>query len=999
MNNIKSLDIHSFDRKIQEYYSSESPNYGNISELDSITFLPDFWMFALKSMTSDCSDKTKFIVINLFQRYIPGHWFDHDDETRDMIKSASIEFLMNIYKKGVPSYLIECVVLLLSKIAIHDYPERWPTFLDDIIELLSLDIESKMLFFKILDTLSTMLFDTTNRLFTTTRSNILIQLIKAKIEVILSCIYSVLNDDTELSIVSQVLDTFIKISLLIDPAVIMESDFLSMICNKYLNHNDTAPHVINVLGSVIAHPNIPLSYVSVLPTLFDLIAQNLFEFDETELYPDTFMNNEYIYESILSVFTNFFSLYWHTVYNNNHYESMNKILKWCFFVTIKSSNSLFDTCLEFWQICLHKLFTINGNQTNHPDFIKEIGNDLAYLIIGRMPKPQRITKIIDNDGIERGILSFNYIFGSSFSMAKDCLEMMRATNIGDIPKQILDLYIQINTDEISKDSLISLCWASSVISFSESNSETNDYIIAIIGFLFDLLSKSESKDFQISIAESICMLISQIGFFLNQNPIIFKVLTEKIFEFMQSDSQTLQAYAIDSVKSISYVCKGFFKRDNNDSIVQNILKNIDQYHSMIHPDNYPIFYEMLSKLVQNIFDDSENGDKELLFGFLVHKYDDIVNSMTNPIELLNILKAFSSIPLYIRSLPIDLVMNTLINLSTLYINLSSYQDNEYSDKGLTDIGLIYLSIRAEILLFTERTFFLNGYEKLFSEVISPYLFNQFLDDFCESKSIVPQIFSLFSNLIWRFPSEFGDKIPLLINRILKPFHEKMEVQVMSSDFYTPFYRFINSLSQRSGFFNEIYDFAQEFFEILVFGCKLDSLDVSYSAYQSIIRFFLEAKSNASGSEFIEKNSLGAIMFLFKLLIDPNYRHSQDSQIHAIVSLFFHPGIRMYLEGLTEALIEEFPSILPEHIWQVVMNLNTLYSDSVKCKEILLDFVVQSNQVSLYDHQKFIDEKRRIIAESHRIIKEMNESMGLISNDESLSISKLKEGMMNATIKK
>ncbi|EAX75816.1 exportin, putative, partial [Trichomonas vaginalis G3] len=192
---------------------------------------------------SEFSSGTKYIALTALLDAVKFRWLSLPNDFKEEIKQYINIFIDNyIENNGEQSHISEAN-LILVEIAKYDFPERWPSFLSDLLQMSHKSQNHCKNVFSILSTLA----DEVEECFENSLTSVRSQEMKEELEKYIDSIINLIQETFETnntSLIQSSLATLGRLVTYLNPEVLLQSSLLNELLTKYLLNSDLCVAVI-----------------------------------------------------------------------------------------------------------------------------------------------------------------------------------------------------------------------------------------------------------------------------------------------------------------------------------------------------------------------------------------------------------------------------------------------------------------------------------------------------------------------------------------------------------------------------------------------------------------------------------------------------------------------------------------------------------------------------------------------------------------------------------
>eukprot|EP01088_Endostelium_zonatum_P019434 TRINITY_DN6707_c0_g1_i1.p1 TRINITY_DN6707_c0_g1~~TRINITY_DN6707_c0_g1_i1.p1 ORF type:complete len:1027 (-),score=229.71 TRINITY_DN6707_c0_g1_i1:91-2766(-) len=302
--------------------------------------------------------------------------------------------------------------------------------------------------------------------------------------------------------------------------------------------------------------------------------------------------------------------YWYTLAADLFHEPItgnnNGISQSNSFGQLNSNNLFLGNPDEFiTQTLLLKKNTGNPNAMNFTNNRRQMYNEIMHkireVIINRMPKPEEVLIIEDENGniIRESVKDTDSI--QLYKSMKDTLIYLTHLDPADTQSIMIEkLTEQVGPKGFIWDKLNRLCWAIGSITGAQKQEEEKRFLVHVIRELLELCDVKRGKDNKAVIASNIMYIVGQYPRFLRAHWKFLKTVVNKLFEFMHELHPGVQDMACDTFLKIAQKCKRKFvvvQMDESTIFIEEIILKLPNTMSDLKPNQIHTFYEALGHII------------------------------------------------------------------------------------------------------------------------------------------------------------------------------------------------------------------------------------------------------------------------------------------------------------------------------------------------------------------------------------------------------------------
>ncbi|KAL0235172.1 hypothetical protein GEMRC1_001754 [Eukaryota sp. GEM-RC1] len=554
-------------------------------------------------MESSSKEQGKYIALSVLEELVKFKYNVLPVDNANSLKLFLQNLIVTMATSNSPSeLLLKKADKVLVEIAKHEWPEKWPTFISDLVSSARSSLGMARNNLTILRLLTEEVTEFSDR-------SILISARAQALKTQLSREFSSVFDlCLEIVITENVLPDLLSVTLL------TLEKFIPWINHTYIFQSNLIDHLVN---KQLVHPTIPLS---IKKLIVDCLAE-IGEFKKVSPHESslcmTFTNSINALDSsgtmpldapipqaimhpgeardfatsCAMMITAF--LKQHSYVLESNAESKNAIPKGLAYL-LKFSEcppdcELFKACVEYWSRLATDLYSdrqqgaVPRKRGNHFRSYKHRYALYASsldgardLIMDRMVKPEEVIIRQDPDTgewIRETLKDTEEVV--LHRTQKDALIFITHLNNEGTKASIerrLRAFMETADQGLDNHSLNRLCWAVGSVSGSMGVDIEKTFVVLVLKRLLDLCNKFRTKDHRAVVASNIMYICSQYPRFLRNSPKFMGTVCNKLFEFMKEEHPGVKEMAVETFLTIAKKC-----RKKCSELVDNYIKN---FHSL-----------------------------------------------------------------------------------------------------------------------------------------------------------------------------------------------------------------------------------------------------------------------------------------------------------------------------------------------------------------------------------------------------------------------------------
>lgn len=528
----------------------------------------DSWTIAFDVLNSqECSDSTKFIVLKILRDTVKTSWSLFDQETRESIIQFILPQSVNLVNMNAQQSCINKADEVIVEILKYEWPNDYPTFIDDLLQSMS---ESKNSFKNgmiILQELASDINDYNNCGITSERSIDMSDAFEQQFPQVFEAISSVfISQDSDILSDSDVVHTILKALKsfipLVDIRYFIATQLFSVLCDNFLSDPEFIFDVIDIFSEISTTFSMPPEFKELIPDIFKSVVQNLSSVLEANSDEDEskspFLNlPENLIQILAFSLTSFLSRFSSIIFLLDDGAWARTAIEWLIQITEIANNDSLQTCLDFWMKitleCHSEYFEQNqaGNDertVSQLSFYGSFFTALEQVLIERFIVPFEIKPREDEDGFQWDEVTENT--SPLYKPMKTSLFFLTDMNSSEVFGMLMDLLNAASSDESGFDALNLFAWNSACL--------TSPICDEFTASAFEIVASSMNE-----ICNSYLWFVSQHARFLSTRFDILQDIFQSVIDFLIEEET--RNFAIFTLKSL------FENTQFNDTFVANGL--------------------------------------------------------------------------------------------------------------------------------------------------------------------------------------------------------------------------------------------------------------------------------------------------------------------------------------------------------------------------------------------------------------------------------------------
>ncbi|KAI8645039.1 armadillo-type protein [Parasitella parasitica] len=614
------FNVEQFDSIVQSFYEGKN----NAERQKAQSILTEFqnnatsWHLADQILEKSSSLQAKFIALGVLEDFIKVRWntisMDQRIAMRNYIVKTIIQLSHN--ESTLRSAVLNKLDLVLVQIVKKDWPQYWPSFIQEIVDSSVTNMNLCENNMKILRYLSEEVFDFSVDHMTVAKMHRLKDQMVNEFGSIFDLCKSILAQQTaNTHLIKATLETLQKFICWIPVQFVYQQDLIQLLqANIKGTHRNL---VLQCFAEIISldhidsqqYSDIILNVCTVVYT--EIISTIPKESDIAKLYAESDSYDQHFIQVLATFLTTMLCKYRSLLESlDGGKASVHDMLVYLLQVSQVPEREIWKICLEYWGKLTYDILqdANHGQTTPYHDILKQ----LCSTMIQNMVKPDDVFVIENDDGeISREFIkqsdttalskSMRHIFGLLTSLDPIFIQSL-------IREQFEQLQLDRENTAWSWDHLFRVCWAVGMMSGATSEPQESQFLQTLLtGDMYHLLQREESagnSDQQWVVASNMLYIASQYPHFLKSNWTFTSWLLQRIFWYMQCPQEGLKEMACDSFLKICQSCKGemvvshqLSNGEHSISVLETVLADLKKLTSQLNSQQICMFYEAAGTMI------------------------------------------------------------------------------------------------------------------------------------------------------------------------------------------------------------------------------------------------------------------------------------------------------------------------------------------------------------------------------------------------------------------
>lgn len=582
------------------------------------------WTRADAILEQSQNPNTKFFALQVLDGVIKYRWNALPDDQREGIKNFISNLIIKLSTDATSfrrdRAFINKINNVLVQILKHDWPQRWGSFVPDLVGAAKQSESLCENCMNILRLLSEEVFDFSRGELTQAKITELKNALNTDFPIIHELCEFVLQHSQRPELIQQTLQTLHAFLSWIPLGYIFESTLLDTLLklSPVPEFRNVALQCLGEIGGLAVEQKYDAHFVKLYVTVITQLQQIL---PRSVKIAEAYANggdDEQAYIQNLAIFlTQFFKHHVTLLEQTSENQAHLLIgLEYLLNISYTDEPEVFKVCLDYWHVLVCDLYQSDGDAAGGAEFsFAPAGggggsrrmlyagsmSQLRLLMVSRMAKPEEVLIVEDENGnIVRETLKDNDVL-VQYKIMRETLIYLAHLDHKDTETQMLEkLSNQLNGKEYSWNVLNTLCWAIGSISGSMAEDQENRFLVTAIRDLLNLCEITRGKDHKAVIASNIMYVVGQYPRFLRLHWKFLKTVVNKLFEFMHETHPGVQDMACDTFLKIAIKCKRKFvimQVGEHEPFVDELLRGIGDTIRDLEPHQIHTFYEAVGHMI------------------------------------------------------------------------------------------------------------------------------------------------------------------------------------------------------------------------------------------------------------------------------------------------------------------------------------------------------------------------------------------------------------------
>ena len=634
----KPLDVALFDRVAASLAAHDSPctQQSAVRVMEEFKAHPEAWRVADQVLKGSEQLAAKYVALQTLDHTIQTAWHALPEEQRTGVRNFVVNMIMELATTTDSltrnKALIEKMNFTLVQIVKKDWPERWPSFISEIVSSAAKRDALMQNNLAIIRLLSEEVFDFSKGKMTQKQIGRRKEALNSEFASIFSMLDHCLRNKQDVSLICEALHCLLSCLSWIPLGYIFETKLIELLVQRFLPVDVTRSPACKCLTEIAAltidlqGPNAAAyqsqimglfaGFLEVLKQVIPAAPGLLHEQVVVSFYDSQDPRNADFVQTVAQFIITIFKQHLVStieplaLQDPDVATAIHETHAYLLGISYVDDKEVFKSCVEYWSwISMTVLFTGSApEQGGWADPARQRRRTLYSLtftearkvFVKFMARPEEVIVFEDENGeVIKKIMKDVDAIEHHITM-KEGLVYLTHLDSKDTETIMLDKLKIVQAEEpFSPSNLATLSWAIGSISGALTEDRESRFLIAVIRTLLVMCDQHEVQANKASVASDIMYVIGQYPRFLSANWRFLNIVIMKLFEFMQELFEGIQDMACDTfLKISSSSCKVEFVRAQpnaegtlDEPFILKLLRDMDMYTRLLHTKQVYSFYE------------------------------------------------------------------------------------------------------------------------------------------------------------------------------------------------------------------------------------------------------------------------------------------------------------------------------------------------------------------------------------------------------------------------
>eukprot|EP01061_Rhynchopus_euleeides_P002436 TRINITY_DN11873_c1_g4_i1.p1 TRINITY_DN11873_c1_g4~~TRINITY_DN11873_c1_g4_i1.p1 ORF type:complete len:1076 (+),score=411.04 TRINITY_DN11873_c1_g4_i1:196-3423(+) len=629
----KPFDVALFDQVVATMYGqTNQPGLIGVAAkvLEEFRASPEAWKHADTILRNSQQDAAKYLALQTLDGTIQSAWHALPEMQRTGVRNFIINMIVELSgtSEGLATrrFLLQKLNHTLVQILKKDWPEKWPTFIQEIVASAKSSDTIMQNNLVIIRQLSEEIFDFSKGKMTASQIKVRKQAFNQEFGSIFNMLDFVFRTKQDPGLMCEALACLLACLSWIPLGYIFETKLVSILIEKFLPVPVTRNAACKCLTEIASlsiesyDPSAPkyreemirllVSMVQVLKGVIPIVPGMTHEQAVVRYYQDH--ESVVFVQNYVQCFIALFKEHLMGVIEPDAANSevtraaLQEAHRYLIGATHVDDKEMLKACVEYWSWLATAHVTLTDGRTawDYTPWRRSL-HEMTFIearkaFISYMARPEEVILFEDENGeIVREVMKDVDAISHHNNMKEGLVSLthLDCENTEGIMLARLDSIS--NAAVFQPGELATLCWAIGSISGAIVEAEETRFLIQVIKTLLTLCEAKQDQATKASIASDIMYVIGQYPRFLNSHWRFLKIVVWKLFEFMQETFPGVRDMACDTFLKISTSCSERFieVHEEETPFVLDLLQNIGTHTRRLETKQVYIFYEATGVMI------------------------------------------------------------------------------------------------------------------------------------------------------------------------------------------------------------------------------------------------------------------------------------------------------------------------------------------------------------------------------------------------------------------
>lgn len=628
----REFDVQLFDRIVNTFYTGRGADQHMAQQvLTQFQENPDAWTRADVILTHSQVAQSKYIALQVLEKVIQTRWKILPVEQSQGIKNYVVSLIIKVSSEDATMVaertFLHKLNIVLVQILKQDWPQKWPTFISEIVASSRTSVSLCENNMHILKLLSEEIYDFGCEQLTQRKVKTLKEQMSGEFNEIYTLCWEILQKAQKPSLIMATLDTLLRFLNWIPTGYIFGTQIISLLIEKFLEPVEYRNVTLKCLTEIASLSS--GQHEENCVAMFDLSLKAIYsivpvEANIEQIYETSNDRDQEFVQNLAMYFTTMLSNHLTSIEEKSTHASVLLAHQYLIKISRVEEREIFKVCLEYWaklvadlyeQIQLMPLLDVSPllqmplglggapvpRAQQRKDLYSKVSEQLRFVIIERMVRPEEVLVVENDEGevVREFVKETDTI--QLYKAMRECLVYLTHLDVLNTEMIMMEkLNRQVDGTEWSWGNLNKLCWAIGSISGAMNEDAEKRFLVTVIKELLALTEMKRGKDNKAIVASNIMYIVGQYPRFLKSHWKFLKTVINKLFEFMHELHEGVQDMACDTFIKISQKCRRHFVLQQVGEVrpfIDEILEYVGRITSDLQPQQVHTFYEGVGYMV------------------------------------------------------------------------------------------------------------------------------------------------------------------------------------------------------------------------------------------------------------------------------------------------------------------------------------------------------------------------------------------------------------------